>query len=51
MEVQCRKEYVAVNIDVDINGVIHPRFIHWTNGRVYRIEQLKYIYDFIVAGT
>ena len=42
MEVQCRKEYVAVNIDVDINGVIHPRFIHWTNGRVYRIEQLKY---------
>lgn len=24
MEVQCRKEYVSVNLDVDQNGVVHP---------------------------
>ena len=35
MEVQCRKEYVSVNLDVDQNGVVHPRFIRWANGRIY----------------
>lgn len=38
MEVQCRKEYVSVNLDVDQNGVVHPRFIRWTNGRIYQID-------------
>lgn len=42
MEVQCRKEYVSVNLDVDQNGVVHPRFIRWANGRIYQIDQLKY---------
>ena len=42
MEVQCRKEYVSVNLDVDQNGVVHPRFIRWTNGRIYQIDRLKY---------
>lgn len=34
MDVQCRKEYVAVNLDVDQDGVIRPRFIRWINGRI-----------------
>lgn len=42
MEVQCRKEYVSVNVDIDQEGVIHPRLIRWTNGRIFQIEQLKY---------
>ena len=42
MEVQCRKEYVSVNLDVDRNGVVHPRFIRWANGRIFQIDQLKY---------
>lgn len=42
MKVQCRKEYVSVNLDVDQNGGVHPRFIRWTNGRIYQIDQLKY---------
>lgn len=42
MDVQCRKEYVAVNLDVDQDGVIRPRFIRRINGRIYQIDQLKY---------
>ena len=42
MDVQCRKEYVAVKLDVDQDGVIRPRFIRWINGRIYQIDQLKY---------
>lgn len=42
MEVQCRKAYVSVNVDIDQEGVIHPRLIRWTNGRIFQIEQLKY---------
>lgn len=42
MEVQCRKAYVSVNVDIDQDGVIHPRLIRWTNGRIFQIEQLKY---------
>lgn len=26
MEIQCSKEYVSVNLDVDQNGGVHPRF-------------------------
>ena len=42
MEVQCRKEYVSVNLDVDKNGIISPRFIRWPNGQIFQIEKLKY---------
>lgn len=42
MAVQCTKEYVSVNIDVDQNGDIHPRFIRWTNGKIFPIDKLKY---------
>ena len=42
MEVQCRKEYVSVNLDVDKNGIISPRFIRRPNGQIFQIEKLKY---------
>lgn len=42
MDSQCIKEYVSVNLDVDQNGVIHPRFIRWTNGQIFRIDKMKY---------
>ena len=42
METQSRKEYVAVNLDVDKNGTVSPRFIRWPNGRIFQIERLKY---------
>lgn len=42
MEVQCRKESVSVNLDVDKNGIISPRFIRWPNGQIFQIEKLKY---------
>ena len=42
MEGQCRKEYVSVNLDVDKNGIISPRFIRWPNGQIFQIEKLKY---------
>ena len=38
----CRKAYVSVNLDVDREGVIHPRLIRWQNGRVFEIEKLLY---------
>lgn len=39
---QCRKAYVAVNLDVDEEGIIHPRHILWANGRIYRIDRIVY---------
>ena len=42
METQCRKEYVAVNLDVDKNGTVSPRFIRWPTGQIFQIEKLKY---------
>ena len=38
METQCRKEYVAVNLDVDKNGTVSPRFIRWPNGQIFQSE-------------
>lgn len=38
----CRKEYVAVNLDVDEEGNLYPRAIRWKDGRVFIIERLKY---------
>ena len=39
--VKHRKVYVAVNIDVDINGQIRPRYIRWEDGHIYEIDRLK----------
>lgn len=39
--VKHRKVYVAVNLDVDIEGKIRPRSIHWEDGHVYEIDRLK----------
>ena len=39
---QCRKAYVSVNLDVDEEGTIRPRFIRWRNGRIFEIDELRY---------
>ena len=36
---QCRKAYVRVNLDVDEEGTIIPMLIRWKDGRVFQIEQ------------
>ena len=36
MEAQCRKAYVSVNVDVDEEGTIHPCFIRWKDGLIFR---------------
>ena len=40
---RCRKAYVSVNLDVDENGALHPRFIRWDNGQIFGIDRVKYI--------
>lgn len=42
MEIQCRKAYVSVNVDVDKEGVALPRLIRWDNGQVFNIDQILY---------
>ena len=42
MDAQCRKAYVSVNVDVDEEGTMHPRFIRWTNGLIFQIDQILY---------
>lgn len=42
MAEQCRKAYVSVNLDVDEDGVIYPRYIRWSNGKLFPIDQLLY---------
>ena len=42
MDAQCRKAYVSVNMDVDKEGVCHPRFIRWDNGLIFQIDQILY---------
>ena len=37
-----RKAYVSVNVDVDTEGIIYPRFIRWRNGMVYQIDSILY---------
>mgnify|MGYP000043517348 CR=1 FL=1 len=39
---QCRKQYVAVNLDVDEEGEFHPRMIFWRNGRSFKIDRMTY---------
>lgn len=38
----CRKAYVSVSLDVDEEGVCHPRFIRWENGLIFQIDQILY---------
>lgn len=38
----CRKAYVCVNVDVDKEGDVHPRFIRWENGLIFPIDQILY---------
>lgn len=37
-----RKAYVSVNIDVDKDGGVSPRYIRWENGLVFKIDQVLY---------
>ena len=39
----CRKAYVSVNLDVDEEGVCHPRFIRWENGLIFQIDQILFV--------
>lgn len=41
MEVQFRKAYVTVNADIDQEGDFHPRLIHWKDGMVFEISEIK----------
>ena len=38
----CRKAYVSVNVDVDEEGCVHPRYIRWENGLIFQIDQILY---------
>ena len=38
----CRKAYVSVNVDVDEEGCVHPRYIRWENGLIFQIDQRLY---------
>ena len=42
MDTQCRKAYVSVNVDVDEEGTKNHRFIRWTNGLIFKIDQILY---------
>lgn len=42
MAEQCWKAYVSVNLDVDEDGIIYPRYIRWSNGKLFQIDQLLY---------
>ncbi len=42
MDAQCRKAYVSVNVDVGEEGMMYPRFIRWTNGLIFHIDQILY---------
>ena len=37
-----RKAYVFVNVDIDEEGCIYPRYIRWKNGLVFQIEEILY---------
>ena len=36
-----KKTYVAVNLDVGIDGKIRPRLIRWEDGMVYEVDRVK----------
>lgn len=42
LSVRCRKAYVLVNVDIDKEGCIYPRFIRWQDGLIFQIDQVLY---------
>ena len=42
LSVRCRKAYVSVNVDIDKEGCIYPRFIRWRDGLIFQIDQVLY---------
>lgn len=38
----CKKTYVTVNMDVDEEGRVYPRYIRWKNGAVFQIDRILY---------
>lgn len=38
----CRKAYISVNVNVDEEGCVHPRYIRWENGLIFQIDQILY---------
>jgi len=41
-DIKYKKSYVSVNLDVDDEGVLSPRFIRWRNGAIFPIDRVKY---------
>ncbi len=37
-----KKSYVSVNVDIDHEGTLYPRFIRWTTGHIFKIEKIIY---------
>lgn len=42
LSVRCRKAYVSVNVDIDEEGSLYPRFIRWEGGLIFQIDQVLY---------
>ena len=42
LSVRCRKAYESVNVDIDKEGCIYPRFIRWQDGLIFQIDQVLY---------
>lgn len=42
LSVRCRKAYVSVNVDIDKEGCIYPRFIRWQDDLIFQIDQVLY---------
>lgn len=42
LNTRCRKAYVSVNVDIDEEGDVQPRYIRWDNGLIYQIDQILY---------
>ena len=36
-----RKQYIDVDVAMSASGQMLPRVIHWTDGRVYEVTQVK----------
>ncbi len=41
MNVECRKVYVDVLVDISRDGFVRPRSLRYEDGTVYSIERLK----------
>mgnify|MGYP001036662666 CR=1 FL=1 len=41
MEIQQRKVYVSVNLDVDPEGNLLPRLIRWEDGQSFEVDRLR----------